>query len=63
MTTRYGVQWGDKSITGLITDSYKLAAAYAKEHGGRVYEQKDEADLEAEVVRGWFAPPDDEVPA
>lgn len=61
--TRYGVQWADGSITGLITDKHHLAAHYAREYGGRVYEAKDEADLEAEVVRGWTAQQDEALPA
>jgi hypothetical protein len=37
MSARYGVRWPDGSITGAITDSARLAGAYAKDHGGAVY--------------------------
>ena len=37
MSGRYGVRWPDGSITGAITDSARLAGAYAKDHGGAVY--------------------------
>ncbi len=30
---RYGCRWPDASETGAITDSFRLAAAYAKETG------------------------------
>ncbi len=38
MSTRYGVKWPDGLVTGGITDSYRLAASYAKDHDGTVYE-------------------------
>ena len=48
MTTRYGVRWPDGSITGAITDSHRLAAAYAKNHDGKVYE----ADKNGDPIKG-----------
>lgn len=58
MTARYGVRWPDGSVTGGITDHYRLAAAYAKHRDnpapGVVY-QEGSQDIVAE------APPDEAV--
>jgi hypothetical protein len=37
---RYGIDWPDGTCTGAITDSYRLAAAYAAQHGGKVRDDK-----------------------
>ena len=48
MSPRYGVAWPDGGITGDITDditdSQRLAAAYAKNHNGSVYEADANGD-------------------
>lgn len=41
---RYGVQWPDGSVTGLITDKQRLAAHYANEHDGTVYDEDHQPD-------------------
>jgi hypothetical protein len=38
---RYGVRWPDGSVTGGITESHRLAAAYARNHAGTVYAERD----------------------
>jgi hypothetical protein len=53
MSARYGVAWPDGSITGAITDSQRLAAAYAKNHDGCWYE----ADAGGDPVAGQAAAP------
>lgn len=42
--TRYGCRWPDGSETGPITDHQRLAASYARDHGGTVvvYEVNEE---------------------
>lgn len=37
-TSRYGCKWPDGSETGPITDRYRRAAAYAKQHEGKVFD-------------------------
>lgn len=44
MSVRYGIAWPDGGITGDITDSQRLAAAYAKNHNGSVYEADANGD-------------------
>ena len=45
-TLRYGIAWADGDFTGPITDEYRLAQAYARTFGGKVYDSHDKTDAE-----------------
>ncbi len=51
---RYGIKYPDGSFSGEITDQFRLAQAYARDHDGVVYDIEDQTDPVALEVRQFF---------